>query len=261
MSAERPILIIEDDSALSALLTEQLAEDNEFHPVTAASLGEADRSLSSETARFDTLILDVGLPDGDGFEYCAKLRAQGHKMPIIMLTGAGDETDVVRGLQAGANDYIVKPFRLLELKARIWSQLRSFESSDDAVFTIGRYLFRPSARSLLEYASNRRIHLTLKEVELLKLLHRASNRVVGRQELLDQVWGYNAAVTTHTLETHVYRLRQKIERNPAEPRLLVTHRNGYCLTLEDVGAGEAWCAPHGPGACYGEQPTTRLGSF
>jgi len=253
MSTERPILIIDDDSALRAMLAEQLSEDNEFRPVGVANLSEADESLGSETARFDTVILDVGLPDGDGREYCAKLRARGHKMPIIMLTGSGEEMDVVRGLEAGANDYIVKPFRLLELMARIRSQLREYESSDDAVFAIGRYLFRPSTRSLLEYASNRRIHLTLKEASLLKLLHRARNRVVERQELLNQVWGYHASATTHTLETHVYRLRQKIERDPAEPRMLVTHRKGYRLTLEDVAAGEAWCAPRSPAiACGGK---------
>jgi DNA-binding response OmpR family regulator len=252
MSAERPILIVDDDSALRAMLAEQLAEDNEFRPVTAASLSEADKSLGSEPAPFETVILDVGLPDGDGREYCAKLRARGHKMPIIMLTGAGDETDVVRGLQAGANDYIVKPFRLLELMARIRTQLRDFESSDDAVFTIGRYLFRPSTKSLLEYASNRRIHLTLKEVALLRLLYRARNRVVERQELLNQVWGYHSSVSTHTLETHVYRLRQKIESDSTDPRLLVTHRKGYRLTLENFPSGEAWCALPSPAVSYGK---------
>jgi DNA-binding response OmpR family regulator len=239
MPVERPILIIEDDNALSAMLAEHLAEDREFQPVAVASLREADASLGAESARFDTLILDVGLPDGDGRDYCAKLRQQGHRMPIIMLTGSGEEMDVVRGLDAGANDYIVKPFRPQELMARIRSQLREFETSDDAVFMIGPYQFRPSARSLVETATNRRTHLTIKEVALLKYLHRARNRVVDRQDLLNQVWGYHSAVTTHTLETHVYRLRQKIERDPTEPRLLVTHHKGYRLALEDVSSGKA----------------------
>jgi DNA-binding response OmpR family regulator len=258
LPAERPILIIDDDSALRALLAERLAEGNEFHPVTAASLSEADKSLGGETARFDTVILDIGLPDGDGREYCAKLRAQGHKMPIIMLTGSGAEMDVVRGLQAGANDYIVKPFRLVELVARIRTQLRDFDTSDDAVFLIGRHLFRPFTRSLLEYATNRRVHLTLKEVALLKTLYRARNRVVERQELLNQVWGDHASVTTHTLETHVYRLRQKIESDPTEPRVLVTHRKGYSLTRQNFTAGEAWCAPRSPATLYGQQPVAGL---
>ena len=239
MSAERPILIIDDDHDLRSILAEYLAESREFHPVGVATLSEADESLGSETTRFDTVILDVGLPDGDGRDYCAKLRRQGHKMPIIMLTGSSAEMDVVRGLDAGANDYIAKPFRVQELIARIRTQLRGFESSDDAVFAIGPYLFRPATKSLMESGSNRRIHLTAKEVSLLKFLHRAGDRVVDRQELLNEVWGYNTAVTTHTLETHVYRLRQKIERDPTDPCLLVTHRHGYRLKPDAVTAAAA----------------------
>jgi DNA-binding response OmpR family regulator len=238
MAVERPILIVDDDSALRAMLAEQLAEDDEFNPVAVASLSEADQSLGAETARFDTVLLDVDLPDGNGHEYCAKLRRQGHTMPIIMLTGSGGEMDIVRGLEAGANDYIVKPFRLRELMARIRSQMREYETSVDAVFTIGPFLFRPAAATLVDSASNRRIHLTLKEVALLRSLHRAANRVVDRQDLLDQVWGYHASVRTHTLETHIYRLRQKIERVPTHPRLLVRRRKGYCLKLGHVADEE-----------------------
>jgi DNA-binding response OmpR family regulator len=236
MSTERPILVIDDDTALRLTLAEQFAEDSEFHAVGAATLEEADENLRSEAARFDTVLLDVGMPDGDGRDYCAKLRRQGHKMPIIMLTGSDEESDVVRGLNAGANDYIAKPFRMQELLARIRNQLRSFESSDDAVFTIGPYLFRPAAKVLQHPATNRRIHLTSKEVALLKFLHRADNQTVQRQDLLNEVWGYNTGVTTHTLETHVYRLRQKIEVNPCDPRFLVTHRNGYRLNPEGAVA-------------------------
>jgi DNA-binding response OmpR family regulator len=234
MPVERPILIVDDDSALRAMLAEQLAEGDEFAPVTVASLSEADQSLGAEAARFDTVLLDVGLPDGNGHEYCAKLRRQGHKMPIIMLTGAGGETDIVRGFEAGANDYIVKPFGLRELMARIRSQLRDYETSVDAVFTIGPFQFRPAAATLVDRASNRRIHLTIKEVALLRSLYRAGNRVVDRQELLDQVWGYHASVRTHTLETHIYRLRQKIERVPTQPRLLLRRRKGYCLKVGQI---------------------------
>ena len=215
MSMERPILIIDDDNALRCALAEQFSEDGEFRAVGAATLGEADESLRSDAARFDTVILDVGMPDGDGRDFCAKLRRQGHKMPIIMLTGSDEETDVVRGLDAGANDYVAKPFRLHELLARIRTQLRGFENSEDAVFTIGPYNFRPAAKVLQHGAKNTRIHLTNKEVALLKYLYRAGTRAVDRLELLNAVWGYNASVTTHTLETHIYRLRQKIEVNPA----------------------------------------------
>jgi len=235
MPTERLILIVDDDSTLRTTLAEQLGWHNEFRPVTAASLCEANLSLGSGSVRFETVLLDLDLPDGDGREYCASLRRQGHKMPIIMLTGSADETDIVGCFDAGANDYVVKPFRLQELMARIRTQLRSFESSDDAVFTVGSYLFRPTARLLVERAGNRRVHLTNKEVALLRFLLHAKGQVVNRQDLLYQVWGYNTAVTTHTLEAHVYRLRQKIELDPSDPRLLVTHRHGYRLT-PDGGA-------------------------
>jgi len=243
MPTERQILIIDDDSAMSAMLSELLSEDDEFNPVTAASLHEASVKLGSGSDRFDAVLLDLRLPDGDGCDYCASLRRQGHKMPVIMLTGSGDEKNIVRGLEAGANDYIVKPFRLHELMARIRSHLRGFETSDDAVFTIGQYLFRPSARSLVERAGNRRVRLTNKEVGLLRFLYNARDRVVSRQDLLYEVWGYNTSVTTHTLEAHVYRLRQKIEMDPTDPRLLVTYRHGYRLMLDGEKIGEGLLHP------------------
>jgi DNA-binding response OmpR family regulator len=123
--------------------------------------------------------------------------------------------------------------------ARVRSQLRDFETSVDAVFTIGPFLFRPATATLVDRASNRRIHLTLKEVALLRSLHRDRNCVVDRQHLLNEVWGYHASVRTHTLETHIYRLRQKIERDPTQPRLLVTSRKGYCLKLGQFTDDEA----------------------
>jgi DNA-binding response OmpR family regulator len=229
---ERPILIVDDDDTLRSALAERFAEEGEFRAVGAATLNEAEETLQSDGARFDTVLLDIGLPDGDGRDYCQKLRRDGHKMPIIMLTGSDEETDVVRGLDAGANDYVAKPFRLNELLARIRTQLRTFENSEDAVFTIGPYTFRPAAKLLQHTTKNSRIHLTNKEVLLLKFLRRAGKRPVGRQELLNEVWGYNPSISTHTLETHVYRLRQKMEPNPGDPRLLQSQRNGYLLDPE-----------------------------
>jgi len=229
MPADRPILIVDDDRALRETLAEQLAVDGEFTAVEAASAAEAEAMLNPAEARFDAIILDIGLPDGDGRDLCIKLRRQGMKVPIIILTGSDDETDVVRGLESGANDYIAKPFRLAELLARLRAQLRSFENSEDAVFNIGPYMFRPSAKLLQDQARNRRIRLTEKEAAILKFLYRAGTRPVARQVLLNEVWGYNAAVTTHTLETHIYRLRQKIEPDPSNARLLVTEGGGYRL--------------------------------
>ena len=235
MSGERPILIVDDDDNLRTTLVEQLQIDGEFNVKGAASIKEAEGMLSGKDARFDALILDVSLPDGDGRDLCAALRRQGMRMPIIMLTGSDEEADVVRGLDAGANDYIAKPFRLAELLARVRAQMRIFENSEDAVFTIGPYTFRPSAKLLQEPAQNRRIRLTEKEAAILKFLYRAGTRPVARQVLLNEVWGYNAAVTTHTLETHIYRLRQKIEPDPANARLLVTEGGGY--RLDPTGNG------------------------
>jgi DNA-binding response OmpR family regulator len=229
MSAERPVLIVDDDDTLRETLVEQLSVDGEFAAAVAATIGEAERKLSDHDSRFDAVILDVGLPDGDGRDLCVRLRKQGHKMPIIMLTGSDAETDVVRGLDSGANDYIAKPFRLAELLARLRAQVRTFENSEDAVFSIGPYTFRPSAKLLQDPAKNRRIRLTEKEAAILKFLYRAGTRPVARQVLLNEVWGYNAAVTTHTLETHIYRLRQKIEPDPTNARLLVTEGGGYRL--------------------------------
>jgi DNA-binding response OmpR family regulator len=229
MLIARPILIVEDNDELRAVLMEHLGADAAFEPAGAATLAEASRLLSAAEARFDVVVLDVNLPDGDGRDFCAQLRQQGHNMPIIMLTGTSEETDVVRGLNAGANDYICKPFRAKELLARINVQLRLFDSSVDAVFTIGSYTFRPSAKVLANPAKKQRIRLTSKEVDLLKFLHQAGDSIVSRQTLLDEVWGYNAGASTHTLETHIYRLRQKIEADPAECRLLITMPGGYQL--------------------------------
>jgi len=229
MTAERPILVVDDDATLREALLEQLQIDGEFAVAEATTVSEAEALLTGKDARFDAIILDVGLPDGDGRDLCALLRRQGLRMPIIMLTGSDDEADVVRGLDAGANDYIAKPFRLAELLARLRAQLRIFENSEDAVFTIGPYTFRPSAKLLHEPHKNRRIRLTEKEAAILKFLYRAGTRPVARQVLLNEVWGYNAAVTTHTLETHIYRLRQKIEPDPSNARLLVTEGGGYRL--------------------------------
>jgi DNA-binding response OmpR family regulator len=239
MASERPVLIVDDDPALRTILAEQLSVDSEFTAAEAGCIAEADTLLSAPEARFDALILDVGLPDGDGRDYCVRLRDEGHRMPIIMLTGSIAENDVVRGLDSGANDYISKPFRLSELLARLRAQMRSFESSEDAVFAIGPYMFRPAGKLLQDPARGRRIRLTEKEAAILKFLYRAGSHAIARQVLLNEVWGYNASVTTHTLETHIYRLRQKIEPDPANARLLITEGGGYRLDPEGLPAAAA----------------------
>jgi DNA-binding response OmpR family regulator len=233
MTASRPILIVEDDPALRATLAEQLKADGGFLAEEAESAAEAEAKLTSADARFDAILLDVGLPDGDGRDLCAKLRRHGKNMPVIMLTGADSESDVVRGLDAGANDYVAKPFSVPELLARVRAQLRTFDETADAVFNFGQYSFRPSAKLLHEPARGRKIRLTDKETAILRFLYRAARKPVSRQVLLDQVWGYNSAVSTHTLETHIYRLRQKIEANPSSPVLLLTVVGGYVLNRSE----------------------------
>jgi len=229
MATERPILIVEDDQILRDTLAEHLSSEGGFTTAGAGTLEEAGALLFAKDQRFDAVILDVGLPDGSGIDFCVKLRGLGLMMPVIMLTGWDTEDDIVRGLGAGASDYIAKPFRSSELLARIRAQLRMFENSEDAVFDIGPYTFRPAAKQLLEPTRNSRIRLTDKETAILKYLYRAGSRAVERKVLLNEVWGYNPAVTTHTLETHVYRLRQKMETAPGAPSLLVTEGQGYRL--------------------------------
>jgi DNA-binding response OmpR family regulator len=178
---------------------------------------------------FDVIILDVGLPDMDGREVCRLIRHNGVTSPIIMLTGADMDADTILGLDAGANDYITKPFRFGVLLVRVRAQLRKHEQSEDAVFTIGDYTFRPAAKLLHDGDTNKKVRLTEKETAILNYLYRAGDKVVARAVLLDEVWGYNAGVATHTLETHIYRLRQKIEENPSEAKFLVTETGGYRL--------------------------------
>jgi DNA-binding response OmpR family regulator len=234
MSAVRPILIIEDDDAVRQMLVEHVAASGMFQSVEASTLSEASKYLDAAESRFDSIILDINLPDGDGRDFCAKMRRDGHRMPIIMLTGAGNEEDVVLGLDSGANDYVAKPFRASELLARLNAQLRTFDSSEDAVFTIGPYTFRPAAKLLVRADKNQKIRLTGKEVSILKYLYRAGDRVTSRQVLLNEVWGYNGGVTTHTLETHIYRLRQKIEVDPSDFSILLTVPGGYRLNAAAV---------------------------
>ncbi len=227
MSSGKQVLIVDDETPLLEMLSEQLQLHEEFVPVIATS-GAAALELA-KSDYFDVIILDVGLPDMDGRAVCRLMRRNGVKSPIIMLTGADTDADTILGLDAGANDYITKPFRLGVLLARLRAHMRQHERSDDAVFTIGPYSFQPGAKLLLETETNKKVRLTDKEAAILKYLYRTGGKVVSRDVLLDEVWGYNAGVTTHTLETHVYRLRQKIEEDPSNARILLTEPGGYRL--------------------------------
>jgi len=227
MSTIKTILIIDDDDDLRETLCEQFELHEEFQVLSAASAGEGISIAKSE--RTDLILLDVDLPDMDGREACRIMRKAGIAIPVLMLTGAKTDADQILGLDAGANDYVLKPFKFGVLLARIRAHLRSHEQSEEAVFTVGPYTFRPSMKQLLTH-DNRKVRLTEKETGILKHLYRAGGKPVLRDELLHEVWGYNANVTTHTLETHIYRLRQKIETNPGDARILLTEAGGYRLS-------------------------------
>lgn len=226
MSTVKKILIIDDDDALRESLAEQFALHDEFMPISVATGSDGIQAVKGE--HIDLVLLDVGLPDIDGREACKMMRKGGFKSPVIMLTAHDSDADAILGLESGANDYVTKPFRFGVLLARVRAHLRQHEQSEDAIFTIGPYTFKPSSK-ILVHQDQSKIRLTEKETAILKYLYRASDQVVGRDVLLHEVWGYNSGVTTHTLETHIYRLRQKIEREPSNAEILVTETGGYKL--------------------------------
>ncbi|TAK98204.1 MAG: response regulator transcription factor [Rhodospirillaceae bacterium] len=228
MSAGRALLIIDGDDILRRALRDQLIVAEPFAVVDEAGTGAAALE-QAQSRTYDLFLIDVGLPDQNGWKVCSALRQCGVRAPIIMMTTAAADGDPIAGLDAGATDYVAKPFRMAALLARVHDHLRHQDQSDAAVLVIGPYKFQPAAKMLSMSGSDRKIRLTEKETAILRYLYRIGNKTVSRETLLGEVWGYNAAVTTHTLETHVYRLRQKIEADPQQAQLLVTEAGGYRL--------------------------------
>ncbi len=225
MNAKKHILIVDDDLILCQALCEQLEMQDGFAVSYVLTAGEVRQKLNERTV--DAILLDVVLPDQDGRVLCRQLRNEGVLIPIIMLSARGSDDDTVDGLDSGANDYVVKPVRLGVLLARLRAHMRQFEVSEGAGFTIGPYLFQPSAKILVD-AQGQKIRLTEKEVAVLKYLYRHTG-VVPRDVLLREVWGYSPRMTTHTLETHIYRLRRKIEQEGR--KIIQTETGGYSLIL------------------------------
>lgn len=234
MAVKKRLLIVDDDEPLREELVEQFALYKEFDVTDVGTAGEGIKA--TEAGTFDLIILDVDLPDMLGTEACQLMRTAGVASPIVMLTGNDGDMNEILGLNSGANDYVTKPFKFAVLLARLRAHLRSFEQSEDAIFQVGPYEFAPAFKKLTPptvegEAPPRDIRLTEKETNILKYLYRAGGKPVSREELLHEVWGYNSGVTTHTLETHVYRLRQKIEPEKGVAALLVTEPGGYRLEL------------------------------
>jgi DNA-binding response OmpR family regulator len=229
MTRANRVLLVDDDDLLRETLLEQFSLHDEFTVEPFSNAHDAIAAVKEE-AHIDLVLLDVGLPDIDGREACQLMRKNGFKSPIIMLTGADSDADEVLGLNSGANDYVTKPFKFAVLLARVRAHLRSHEQNEDAVFKIGPYEFRPAVK-MLATDDDRKIRLTEKETSILKFLYRAGGKPVSRDVLLDEVWGYNSGVTTHTLETHVYRLRQKIEPDTSNASIILTEAGGYRLAI------------------------------
>ncbi len=234
MAVKKRLLIVDDDEPLREELVEQFALYKEFDVTDVGTATEGIKATQNGT--FDLIILDVDLPDMLGTEACQLMRTAGVAAPVVMLTGNDGDMNEILGLNSGANDYVTKPFKFAVLLARLRAHLRSFEQSEDAVFQVGPYEFAPAFKKLMPPTIEgetppRDIRLTEKETNILKYLYRAGGKPVSREELLHEVWGYNSGVTTHTLETHVYRLRQKIEPEKGVASLLVTEPGGYRLEL------------------------------
>jgi DNA-binding response OmpR family regulator len=218
------ILVVEDDAALGRVLVDNLAFEG-YDARIAVDSASAVRHAAS--FRPDLIILDVTLPDGDGFEICSSLRGR-DETPVIFLTARGQKADKLRGLGLGADDYVTKPFDLEELLARVHVVLRRAHAAG-ATLILGtvRIDFH------LQQASrgSRSIHLTRREFDVLRYLAERRNRMVHRDDLLREVWGYPDVPITRSVDHAIARLRRKIEPDPHRPRFIHTvHGDGYCLT-------------------------------
>jgi len=220
------ILIVDDDNLLRSVLLEQLGFEGVKYLAEAATAADVFTQINISMP--DLILLDVQLPDGNGFEICTRLRQSGFDKAILMLTGQDDESDIIKGFEAGANDYIAKPMRIGELLARIKAQLRQCRASDNVRFSIGDSDFLPANKIVTDNLSGKIITLTEKETLILKKLFRAWPAGVSKDNMLLEVWGLQPDISTHTLETHIYRLRQKLTRISPQ-QIISTTEQGYQL--------------------------------
>jgi two-component system alkaline phosphatase synthesis response regulator PhoP len=220
------ILVVEDEPGLVLTLTDRLR--SEGYEVEAARDGEAGLARAVD-GRFDLIILDVMLPRKGGFDVCRDLRRQGVPTPVLMLTARGQVSDKVVGLKLGADDYVVKPFEMAELLARVEARLRRTEARSPGAPS--RYRFgdvEVDFRRAEVRREGRPVEVSAKELHLLRYFVEHQGATLSRQELLDRVWGYHSMPSTRTVDVHVAGLRRKLEPDPHEPRYILTaHGLGY----------------------------------
>jgi two-component system alkaline phosphatase synthesis response regulator PhoP len=222
------VLIVEDDEAMAVALCDGFSYEG--YEVEAARDGEAGLRLATE-AKPDLMILDVMLPKMNGLDICKRLRGQGSQLPIIMLTARGQEIDKVLGLKLGADDYVTKPFSFLELMARVEAVLRRCGTQNGSRPAIGSHSFGDVTVDFDHHEAHKadkQIPLSPREFQLLAHFVEHRGEVLSRESLLDAVWGYDTIPFTRTVDTHVAKLRKKIEDDPSDPKFLITvHRLGY----------------------------------
>lgn len=230
----RRILVVDGLQAERHQLVQHLGRDHAGAVDGVGSAGGALALVGRHT--YAAAILAIELPDMDGRKLVQILRRSKFRAPIILLSAAYAEADVVQGLDAGANDYVAKPYRPGVLLARLRAHLRLFERTGDAVLAIGPYLFDPARKRLIATGGRQlalaEFRLTGMEIRLLKYLYQQNGRVVDRTELMRNVWCYRTDLDSHTVETHVYRLRRKIEPDPAQPRIILSEQKGYRLCAD-----------------------------
>ena len=220
-------LIVDHDALARRVLADQVRLHEDLEPLEAGLGMEALELV--EGVHVKITIIDVDLPDIDGRDLCRLMRRRGVKIPILLLSAHDADSDMILGLDKGASDYVVKPFHPGVLLARVRAQIRHFEQLDDAVFPIGPYVFQPSVKLLTNRTTEKKIRLTEREASILKSLYRMNGRTAPMERIMEEVWGQHADVSIHALETHVYRLRQKLEPDPGSLQLLLTEGNGYRL--------------------------------
>ena len=225
MVKRKTILFVSEALLLKELLLDQLQKQGEYLLEESLSVTEAISLIVKE--HFDCILIDSSLAYVSLSNLCKNIRQEGVRSPIILVAEELGEDVAIVALDAGANDYVLKPFKINVLVAKIRSNIRQFEQSEFAILRFGRFSFKPGDKILLNNSSKEEVRLTDKETAIIKLLYLSGGEVVTRATLLEEVWGYNTTLTTHTLETHIYRIRQKVGNASSGQDFIATEAEGY----------------------------------